>query len=352
MRLYWSRLLLAIQLAAYTSALADSVSPVRLVVLHLTNDVQAATNSAGEWLLTSRRIPVEARWDELVVSWNATTNASLTVEARGWIGERATRWYPLGEWSAHGRRTSVKSLKDDDGEVKTDILVLKQPADAAELRLPLRGERASLKLVTLAFLNSRLPTTPRPPHLAAWGRLLDVPIRSQAEFPEGVDQWCSPTATSMLLEFWAQQLQRPHLNFTVPVTADAVFDPGWGGTGNWPFNTAFAGAQTGMLACVSRFNDLTDLEQWLAAGLPVATSVSYAMLKGQPKAVDADGHLVVVRGFTKDGDVAINDPGVRRTRVQKTIPRADFERAWAHSQRTCYLIWPAAYATPPGDCFP
>lgn len=348
----WFRRLLCVSLVLVARAAADAVLPAHLVRLDLTNDVTALQPAPGEWHLSSRRITVPARWNELIVSWNAATNVSLTLEARGWFGQRPTRWYPLGEWSAHGPRTSAPANRDDDGEVQTDVLVLQQPADAAEVRVRLRGERAALQLVTLAFCNSRLTPPPRPPHTAAWGRLLDVPVRSQADFPEGVTKWCSPTSTSMLLEFWARQLRRPDLDLTVPATAAAVFDPGWGGTGNWPFNTAFAGAQPGLRACVSRANDLADLEQWLAAGLPAAASVSYTLLKGGAKAEAGDGHIVVVRGFSKEGDVAINDPGVRRSRGQRVIPRADFVRAWDYSKRTCYLVWPEAQPTPAGPCFP
>lgn len=351
MRFHRPILLLTAMLAGFTAPAVETAVAARLTCLS-SADFQAGTNDSGGLLLVSHRIPVATRWDLLVVSWSAATNVSLAVEARGWRGEHATRWYPLGEWSAHGRRTSPGEILDDDGVVETDLLALTQPADAAEVRLAVTGPRDGLKLVGLSFRNSQVTTPSRPPHRAAWGMLLDVPVRSQAEFPEGVDKWCSPTSTSMLLGFWARKLGRPELDFTVPATAAAVFDPGWGGTGNWPFNTAFAGAQPGMLACVSRFNDLTDLEQWLAAGLPAAVSVSYALLKGQPEAVEGDGHLVVVRGFTATGEVAVNDPGVRRDRGQKVVPRADFDRAWAHSGRTCYLVWPESRAIPAGGCFP
>jgi hypothetical protein len=91
-----------------------------------------------------------------------------------------------------------------------------------------------------------------------------------------------------------------------------------------------------------------DLERWIAAGMPVATSVSYAQLKGSAEPKPGDGHLVVVTGFTSTGDVQVHDPGVRRERVVRTIPRADFMRAWNHSSRTAYLIWSRNSQPPPG----
>ncbi len=327
--------------------------PASLRLLNRATDFTATTNTLGETVLESIPVLAPGGWDELIVSWNARTNLSLILEAQaGWTNGATSRWYPLGTWSAHGIRSSPHPFKDTDGEVDTDILRLLRPAMDARVRLTLQGSRDGLKRVTLAFCNRRIAAPERPPERSTWGRLLPVPVRTQAEFPEGIDKWCSPTSTSMLLEFWAKELHRPGLNVTVPATAQAVFDPGWGGTGNWPFNTAFAGSFPEIGSCVSRFNDLQDLERWVGSGLPVAASISYALLKGRPEAEKSDGHIVVVRGFTAEGDVAINDPGVRRSRVQWVVPRMHFTRAWAHSHRTVYLVWPEGRRTPAGECFP
>jgi hypothetical protein len=97
---------------------------------------------------------------------------------------------------------------------------------------------------------------------------------------------------------------------------------------------------------------VADLERWVVSGAPAAVSVSYALLKGKPAAESGDGHLVVVRGFTPEGDVIVNDPGVRRERVRRVFPRADFIRAWNHSDRTAYLVWPEGHPVPKGPVFP
>jgi hypothetical protein len=327
--------------------------PAALKRLDVLRDFRPGTNLLGDDTLESAPFLPPAGWDELVVSWNGGTNLALTIEAQaGFTNGITSRWYSLGAWSAHGRRSSPRAFKDFDGEVDTDILRLSRPAEGVRVRFTLEGPRSSLKLVTLACVNRQVTAPNRPAERKYWGKVWDVPIRSQAEFPEGMDKWCSPTSTSMLMEFWARELRRPGWDFPVPTVAKAVFDPGWGGTGNWPFNTAFAGSQPGLLASVARFNDVIDLEQWVGIGFPVAASVSYAMLKGAGSPVRGDGHLVVVRGFTAEGDVAINDPGVRRTRIQRVILRADFDRAWAHSHRTVYLVWPECSITPVGECFP
>jgi len=348
---FWLEVVFLILVAGSCGGLA--APPASLKRLDVVRDFRPGTNLLGDQTLESVPFLPPAGWDELVVSWNAGTNLACSIEAQaGYTNGITSRWYSLGVWSAHGRRSSPIGFKDSDGEVDTDILRLSRPAVDARVRLTLAGPRSALKLVTLACVNRQVMATTRPAERQYWGRISEVPVRSQAEFPEGVDKWCSPTSTSMLMEYWAKELGRPDWDFPVPAVAAAVFDPEWGGTGNWPFNTAFAGAQPGLLACVGRFNDLADLERWVGNRLPVAASASYAMLKGAASPARGDGHLVVVRGFTPDGDLAINDPGVRRTRVQRVIPRADFDRAWAHSRRTVYLVWPEGRLTPAGDCFP
>ena len=150
---------------------------------------------------------------------------------------------------------------------------------------------------------------------------------------------CSPTVVSMLLAFWAKELRHPELDRDVPEVQQGVFDPNWPGTGNWPFNTAFAGTVPGMRAYVARLTDISELEAWIASGKPVATSVSYDLLRGKGKKGASDGHLVVLVGFDEHGDPVFNDPG-RSTEVRQTYKRADFDAAWATSGRTVYLIYP------------
>lgn len=351
-----SRILLALLLTLAAIGIgrpAEAPWPSSLRLLAPDSDLTVVSSDAEGTVLESAPVQPPSGWDELVVSWNADTNVTLTVSARAeWPEGPATAWYPFGVWSAWGARSSAKAVRDAEGFLDTDVLSLTRPARAARVRVTVLGDRSGLRRIALAFCNRQLPTVERPALRSAWGRISPVPVRSQAEYPEGISQWCSPTSLSMLLEHWSIGLGRADLNHTVPETAAAVHDPGWGGTGNWPFNTAFAGLHRGMGACVSRFNDLTDLERWVGDGLPVAASVSYALLKGKANPEKGDGHLVVVRGFTAEGDVAINDPGVRRSRVPRTVKRSDFSRAWNRSRRTVYLVWPENHRTPAGECFP
>ena len=146
----------------------------------------------------------------------------------------------------------------------------------------------------------------------------------------------------------ARVRQRSNWDVGVPEVARAVYDPSWPGTGNWPFNTAFAGSLPGLRAYVARLIDVSELEDWIASGVPVVLSVSYPTLKGRGGETGG-GHLVVCVGFTTNGDVVINDPWAvlqKGERVQKTFPRQNLIDAWRLSQQTVYLIYPEGTRLP------
>jgi hypothetical protein len=306
----------------------------------------------GRLVLTSAPIRPQVNWNELIVSWNfRNTNSGVRIETRVSYPDHSTRWYTLGIWSAHGGiypRESVRGQKDEDGEVKTDTLVLTESGGEVQVRVVIEGENRNsgdLKLLTLCFSDAKGKCEQSASFKEGWGTELQVPERSQANYPEGISEWCSPTSTSMILSFWAKQLDRADLDHDVPEVARGVHDPKWPGTGNWPFNTAYAGAHAGMRAYVARFADVAELETWVNAGFPIGASVSYNKLKG--RAQGGSGHIVVVIGMGKNGEMVINDPG--RKQVHQIYPRENFIKAWAESQNTVYLIYPERAKIPPNS---
>ena len=332
-RLTWALLLACLEAGT-------SLGAAQLYGWNPTQDIRwkaKADNGARVW--SSPMVTNTRPWQELVVSWNMTGEASIKVDARAFHQGQWTRYYSLGDWTLRsgGKRTSNGPQRDDEGHVATDTLVMKVPADGFQVRITQDGEVGTLHFVSVSVADAVAkiePLHPLPP------KRLPVPEKSQAEFPEGIEKWCSPTTTAMLLDYWATRQNRPDWRHTVPETAAAVFDPGWPGTGNWPFNTAFIGSHTGLRACVARAHSPADLTAWLAAGYPLGVSVSLALLNGEAKPTVGDGHLVVVCGGTADGKVIIADPGRALVRVHREIAADVFVRAWAYSASTAYLVWP------------
>jgi hypothetical protein len=322
------------------------------VAVETLNLVETRTD---ERLFETPEIAAGVAADEIVVSWNldGRPDIGIQIEARVWLRDRWTKYYHLGSWSQDGvtyPRSSVNGQKDSDGDVATDTLVLKRPAEKIQLRVTLRGavqENWKPKFLGVSFAETKAKPAPLPSNKSVWGKELAVPGKWQSGWP-GASGWCSPTSTAMALAFWSKERNRPELDIPVPQAARAIFDRVYDGTGNWPFNTAFAGSFPGMRAYVTRLSDIRQLEDWIAAGIPPVVSCSYDLLKGMKRDRDP-GHLLVCNGFTQNGDIVLNDPAYHPERGEvsrRVFPRANFLRAWARSKNTVYLIYPTDAKTP------
>lgn len=300
----------------------------------------------GGWIVPSNRdsgqitSPVLKRpaFNEVTPSWNVRTwsKGKAKIELRVKQGTHWSRWYSFGVWSKSGQRYSVKGQKDQMGEVFTDTLRLKNKATQLQYRLTLYGSGVKLKLLALN-------TTDRSKYMAhlgqssnrhVWGRVLDVPSRSQMVYPKG-NEWCSPTSVSMLLA-------RYGVNVSVPVAAAGMFDHVYNGTGNWPFNTAYAG-EHGLRAFVTRLDSLATAEKFISAGIPLAISLSWKKGELSHKLFPVSpGHLLVLVGFDRAGNPVVNDPAARNNQtVRQTYQRAIFEKLWLrHSGGLSYVIMP------------
>jgi hypothetical protein len=311
-------------------------------------------SNRGETVLTSREFVARLHWTELVASWNAEMpkGSYLKIEARALYPNRPTKYYVLALWSPNPEehpRQSVTGQRDADGDVSTDTLILRAPTDHFQLRVTLGGywyDTPKMKFLGIALTDGSSSPSTLSPNRFAWGTALDVPQKSQMSYSNG-GVLCSPTTVSMILGFWAQKLNRPDLDTDVPEIVKGTYDTEWKGTGNWTFNTAYAGSLEGMRAYVARLSDVSELEDWIARGVPVGLSLCYNKLRDKPG--EPSGHLVVCVGFTQTGDVIVNDPGTS-TGIRKTFPRKSLITAWAHSRNAAYLIYPAS-ATVPADRF-
>ena len=128
------------------------------------------------------------------------------------------------------------------------------------------------------------------------------------------------------------------LDYDVQATARAVFDRAYNGTGNWSFNAAFSGS-LGLRAAVVYLRNLEHAQRFIEAGIPIAISYSWSRdeLPGAP-VEHSDGHLVVLCGFTANGDCAINDPAA--SNVRAVYPRDAIERIWQRNNGVAYAVAP------------
>jgi len=333
--LLYLKLIAIAAVAAIGQGCAEGDAPIPTRLIGFEKDL--SLNAEGIW---EREVDAGMQWNEAIISWNAEVEPEGKVTIYAAPGD-ADHWFTLGIWTpAKETRKSVNEQKNDHGEVKTDLLAT--PTKHQKLRIRIVADKAKLDLITVSFSDRTAESPDLPAMQGVWGTVLEPPRRFQMDYKDG-NVICSATSTSMLLGYWAQRLGRSEIDRDVPVVCEGVFDPEWPGTGNWPFNTAYAGSIPGMRGYVTRLWGIPQLEAWIARGVPVACSVSRMLLRGEPQGKN-DGHIVVLVGFTNDGDPVFNDPG--RGVVRITYKRADFDAAWASSGRTTYIIHPDAHMPP------
>ena len=319
----------------------------------------APRTDRGTW--TSPWVAPPFALTELVPSWDAMTPGAsrLTVEVRGRTSSGPTSWDTAATW-AYGdryvRRASGASQPDDGGRMSYDTWLTNASAGVTgwQVRVTLSrpaGSPAAPSLDTVGAVASRLPqvsdvatSTPRPAPNPALGKVLPVPRYSQmaheGDYPQydgGGEAWCSPTSTTMVLAFY-DALPSPsayawvkdgHTDPEVDHAARMVYDATLEGTGNWAFNTAYAARRVGQ-AHVTRLRNLRGAEAWIERGVPLVVSVTFGRgeLTGAPIS-STNGHLLVIVGFTRSGDVVVNDPAApTRAGVRRTYDRGQFEDAW------------------------
>lgn len=278
---------------------------------------------------------------ELVATWNADTPAGteveLSVQVR--IDGEWSPWLSYGKWASYGNQGSIASQSGNYADMAIDVveIVMGREADAFKYSVALTrnsdsSESPKVRQITVS-LRLWTETAPALDSAKNWQVELDVPERSQMVVPEIGNVICSPTALSMVLEYYGHDIE-------TEVVAASVRDSRAGIYGNWAYNVAYAGS-LGLTAYVDRFVSLDQIKDKIADGIPVVCSIrtdSQEALVGAPMAYPS-GHLLVVRGFTvKDGEeyVIVNDPAAPgHDSVRREYKAAQFERAW---RKIVYIV--------------
>lgn len=312
--------------------------------------------STRTWISQVREVPFGAT--AVVASWHADTpgGAWLEVAVQGRHDDADwSPWLTLANWAEADdtlTSTSVRGQQLDGVLVDVDEVRIEAAVAWTEVRgrVTLRRGPESAQppaLHRLGLLTSRVPEqagpTSAPGHRSAVQ--IAVPAHSQhvhrnryPQYGGGGQAWCSPTSVSMVLEHFAALPPSEDYRWVgdgpdrfVPHIARRCFDQAYGGTGNWSFNVAYA-AGRGLDAFVTRLRSLAEAETFVAAGIPLVLSVSFAAGELRGSCYSTRGHLLTLVGFTADGDPVVNDPASHdlpdSSRVRTTYDRGELERAW------------------------
>jgi hypothetical protein len=335
----------------------------------------------GDW--TSPAVDTSYGLTQLVSSWNAVTPGGswIEVDMQGVTPDGTTSsWYVMGRWADHDTAfhpTSLAGQSDALGRVSVDTFEAASGTTFSSYRLRValmrpQGSDASPGVWSVGAMASAVPDLskqPTSPTSMTSTQILNVPTYSQelhrGEFPEydgGGEAWCSPTSTAMVVASWGlgpngaevQSIRNRYPDVVDPQvdwTAEHVFDYSYDGAGNWPFNTAYAGTYN-LDAFVTRLRNLTEAEQFIKAGIPLVVSVAFKRGELKGAGYSTGGHLMVIVGFTANGDVVVNDPASHTIasddQVRVTYDRAQFEHVWlTSSQGIAYVIHPSNVPLPP-----
>ncbi|MGH3705971.1 MAG: peptidase C39 family protein [Agromyces sp.] len=359
---------------AHEGTVVDDAGRLRPARTPAAASASAAASAPTRW--TSEVVEVPFPATEAILSWHASTPTGTWIELE--LSARVadgswTAWFALARWTEHDddargiRRTTVSGQRDADASVLADTFVVAEGRAFTAYRLRAtfaRGAEADVDAAaSLATVGAMVSSIDEHEHehgrerehgsehdrhgrSGAHGVALEVPRFSQqlhrgthVELGGGGEAWCSPTSTAMVLGFWGRLpseqalagIDAPNGDPQVVWAAAGCHDQDYGGTGNWSFNAAFA-ARSGLESFVTRLRSLDEAERFIAAGIPLIASVSFTRDELPEAGYVTEGHLLVIAGFTADGDVVVNDPAAPdASGVRRSYPRAAFERAWLRS---------------------
>jgi hypothetical protein len=302
----------------------------------------------GRWL--TQEIEADFPFTEVLPSWNVDappdTGIRFEIRVRDAASPEWSPWLHMGSWGRVVHRPD-RTVSFEHGTVNVDVLTLDQPADAIQMRaefldfnlphLP-RGEGPALRRLAICYSGvvedpeQRAALMPPVEIEGEWVRTLPVPHHGQGVLGRPLSGLCcSPTSLTMVLQSLGAEC-------TLEENTEAVFDPEYAIFGNWARNVARAG-ELGFDAWLTRFRSWDQVRAEIAAGNPVIASVRIE--EGEITGVTYDGgHLVVVRGFTPEGDVVVNDPAYSE-RGEGAVWFADeMATVWFDHGGVAYMIRP------------
>jgi len=258
-------------------------------------------------------------------------------DKRGW-----SPWFKFGSFSPGGETGSVKNQQNRFGSMATDIVTLSSASEYLRYRVTIKaaaGSTAFFRLASVTYTNTAAEydeASAVKKHASFKPVLLNIPKCSQ--MTQRVSYYrdiCSPTSVTMILNHFG-------LKTRVLDTAVGVRDTTENIYGNWTLNTMYAGT-LGLYAWPTRLNSLEDARGYLAAGIPLAASVTFGPdeLRKAPLKKTA-GHLLVIKGFDAKGNILVNDPAAAdKNTVGRVYDRKEFAKAWLKNKSgTAYILAP------------
>lgn len=285
-------------------------------------------NAEGAQLSTSAVLCAEP-FESIVVSFCGVLQEGAVAEVEvqlqtdsGW-----SAFVPMLKATGSAKGTQVESVRHEPAgglRLEVDTLSVPNGKEAYGFQLRVRTKGAvELRSLAATYYKKQPPAPAVVSSSPAWGTVLDVPQRSQgAEDPALASRICSPTSVAMVLEYFGVSLPTAEV-------ARRCFDAASNLYGNWSVNAAAASELLGAPVYAVRARSFAEIEAEILSGRPVVLSHSWKAgeLTGAPLDGTA-GHLIVICGFTPEGDLVVNDPAFRPGQVRRTYKRSEIWKTW------------------------
>ncbi len=286
---------------------------------------------------------------EVLPSWNVDTpgdsGVKFFIRTRDFGTGDWSPWLYIGSWGRTLPR-GKQTIAFGGGEVDIDYLKLIYPANAYQMRAVLEsfdvdGESTpSVRRLTMVYSgvvkdDAERAKLTRPVKIQGeWARTLDVPFFTQADAPPALKpRICSPTSVTMVMRYQGDE-------GAMVDNALAIYDPEYEIFGNWGRAVAYAG-ERGFDTYLDRIRTWDQVKAYIAQGQPVIASIRFESGTFPSNVMDqTNGHLVVIRGLTPEGDAVMNDSASKKRGEGAVYRSEELARAWLRHGGVAYIIRP------------
>jgi hypothetical protein len=266
-------------------------------------------------------------------SWNGTApgdSGGFRVLIRvpylsGW-----SPWLDVGYWKAN--LWPSKNTSFGGGIIDIDIVELNYYTSQWQYAIELKRNAAAVTSPTVSLLSFFISDSRTTQTINYTSILNDkpepifIPTTFLAQYRlsnEIGGSICSPTTVSMIL--LSYNIEVDPLQFALD-----TYDPYWNIFGVWPRVVQNA-SEYGVKGSVTRYRTWSEAREVLAQGGRIGMSIG-APLYG--------GHLVMLAGFTENGDPIVHDPARTYDGYAHVFNKYDLSRSWFAKGGVAYTIFP------------
>lgn len=238
-------------------------------------------------------------------------------------------WLDVGYWKAN--LWPSKTTHFSGGWIDVDILDLYYYTDQWQFAVELKRNPGVVTSPTLSLLSLFVSDSRTTQNLDYTSILADkpeqifIPTTFLAQYRlsnEIGGSICSPTTVSMIL-----------LSYKIPVDplqfAWDTYDPYWKMFGVWPRVVQNA-SEYGLVGTVTRYRSWSQAREVLAKGGRIGMSI------GKPL---YEGHLVMLAGFTSNGDPIVHDPARTYDGYAHIFNKTDLSHSWFDKGGVAYTFF-------------